>query len=545
MNPPSALLYVGAAWLLWKILQRIIRSSPLDQLNGPKSVSWFSGNLSQLFNRHGWGFVDGLANDYGSVSKIYGLFGKQVLHLYDPLALHHIILKDAQFYDEAPWFYEMNQMTFGPGLLSVNGDHHRKQRKMLNPVFSIAHMRHMTPIFYRVAHKLKDAILNEVQDESNQVNMLGWMGRAALELVGQGGLGYSFDPLTESVPNDFGDALKAFLPLTFSFGPFRFFTHYAKYFGSPTFRRKLIDYLPIKRLHRVAEVVDQIYFMSKKIFDSKKAALAAGDEAVLEQVGEGKDILSVLMKANMVASEEDRLPEDELLGQMSTLVFAASDTTSTALTQILHALAEHPEAQEKLREEISEASRDGDIPYDELVDRMPYMDAICRETLRLHPPVTFVFRESLKDNILPFSEPITTKDGTTITEMPVDKGTTILISLRACNRNKAIWGEDALEWKPERWLTTLPKTVTDAKIPGVYSNLMTFLGGGRSCIGFKFSQLEMKVILSVLLTTFKISLPDNKDDIVWNLAGVRYPTVGNDTKPSFPMKVERLLRSEL
>ena len=101
---------------------------------------------------------------------------------------------------------------------------------MLNPVFSINHMRHMTPIFYRISHKvyfslftvcfllliflarqLRDAVSAEVKDGPRDVNILGWMGRTALELIGQGGLGYSFDPLTEDVPNEFGDALKAFL----------------------------------------------------------------------------------------------------------------------------------------------------------------------------------------------------------------------------------------------------------------------------------------------------------------------------------------------
>lgn len=64
------------------------------------------------------------------------------------------------------------------------------------------------------------------------------------------------------------------------------------------------------------------------------------------------------------------------------LIFSATDTTSTALTQILHTLAENPDAQEKLRAEIREAGQNGDIPYDQLTT-LPYMDAICRETLRL------------------------------------------------------------------------------------------------------------------------------------------------------------------
>ncbi|KAH9950796.1 hypothetical protein B0H21DRAFT_681895, partial [Amylocystis lapponica] len=51
-------------------------------------------------------------------------------------------------------------------------------------------------------------------------------------------------------------------------------------------------------------------------------------------------------------------------------------------------------------------------------------------------------------------------------------------------------GTKYLEWKPERWLSPLPSTVTEARVPGVYSNLVTFLGGGRGCIGFKFSEVE-------------------------------------------------------
>ena len=66
----------------------------------------------------------------------------------------------------------------------------------------------------------------------------------------------------------------------------------------------------------------------------------------------------------------------------STLVFAATDTTSGALTQILQLLAQNPEVQDKLREEISAATENGEIPYDDIVS-LPFLDAVCRETLRL------------------------------------------------------------------------------------------------------------------------------------------------------------------
>ncbi|EJF59827.1 hypothetical protein DICSQDRAFT_108479 [Dichomitus squalens LYAD-421 SS1] len=81
----------------------------------------------------------------------------------------------------------------------------------------------------------------------------------------------------------------------------------------------------------------------------------------------------------------------------------------------------------------------------------------------------------------------------------------------------------------------LPERVAEAKVPGIYSNLMTFLGGGRACIGFKFSQLEMKVILCLLLSKFTLT-PSDKE-IHWNLSGVRFPTVDGNSKPSMPMNV--------
>ena len=58
-----------------------------------------------------------------------------------------------------------------------------------------------------------------------------------------------------------------------------------------------------------------------------------------------------------------------------------------------------------------------------------------------------------------------------MTEIPVPKGTTIQVGIVSSNWNKAVWGKDAMEWKPERWIDPLPKTVEEAKIPGVYSNL--------------------------------------------------------------------------
>lgn len=80
-------------------------------------------------------------------------------------------------------------------------------------------------------------------------------------------------------------------------------------------------------------------------------------------------------------------------------------------------------------------------------------------------------RRTRQDVVLPLSEPIHGEDGSLIHEIPVPKDTMVIIGIRACNRNKAIWGDDAQEWKPERWLAPLPEEVGKAHVPGVYANL--------------------------------------------------------------------------
>ncbi|TCD65651.1 cytochrome P450-dit2 [Steccherinum ochraceum] len=525
-------------------LVRFLRRTPLQNIPGPEPVSWWKGNLGYLYDRHGWSFLDRL-DTYSGVARVDGLFGAKLLYVFDPAALQHIVTKEQTSFDPAAWFTESLKMTFGPGLLSAYGEQHRKQRKMLNPVFSIAHMRDMTPIFYEIAHKLRDAISAEIEDGARELNILDWMGRTALELIGQGGLGYSFDSLTKDAINPFGDAIKSFVPAIFTtFGYLRFLTPYVAFIQYISFRRVLLDRVPWAGFQNFLKIVDKLNYMSTSVYEGKRTALAAGDAAVTEQVGRGKDIMSILLKANMSASQDDQLGEADLIGQMVTLLFAATDTTSGALSQILQLLAEHQDVQDKLRDEIRAAKQGDFIGYDDL-HTLPFMDAICRETLRLYPPVSFVYRQANQTTSLPLSQPIRGNDGSMLNEITVPKGTMTVVGVRSCNRNKALWGEDALEWKPERWLSSLPDAVINARIPGVYANLMTFFGGSRSCIGFKFSQLEMKIVLSVLIDSFNFHIPEDKGaKIVWNLAGVKFPTVGKDSlKPAFPMIVERLAKA--
>ena len=83
-----------------------------------------------------------------------------------------------------------------------------------------------------------------------------------------------------------------------------------------------------------------------------------------------------------------------------------------------------------------------------------------------------VSHRALKDTVIPLQFPIKSKDGLSdIDEVFVPKGTEIYISILGANRSKMIWGEDAEEWKPSRWLGSLPSSVSEAHLPGVYSQM--------------------------------------------------------------------------
>ncbi|KAH9941101.1 cytochrome P450 [Epithele typhae] len=200
-------------------------------------------------------------------------------------------------------------------------------------------------------------------------------------------------------------------------------------------------------------------------------------------------------------------------------------------------------AVQQLRSELFEAQGGAgaraDVPYDDLV-KLPYLDAVCRETLRVFAPVVLSQRVAIQDTVLPFSAPVRTRDGhAEIAELAVPRGTAVLVQYQASNADRTLWGPDAREWKPERWLAPLPATLEDARVPGVYAHLMTFAAGSRSCIGFKFSQLEMKVVLSVLLTAFSFELTDKP--VAWNSSAVLYPTMGEgSTRPELLLMVKAL-----
>ncbi len=167
----------------------------------------------------------------------------------------------------------------------------------------------------------------------------------------------------------------------------------------------------------------------------------------------------------------------------------------------MHFLAEHPEVQEKLFREVSRVS--GDVPSYEELDSFPYLIAVVNETLRLAPAVPvdpkvgflfvlcFLFdsfqKVALEDDVLPGSG------------VRVHKGDNVEWSAWSLGRRKEHFGEDCMEYRPERWIEndSLPKTNRPPFVP--------FQFGPRTCLGMRMALCDMYAVLIMLVRRFRVS----------------------------------------
>ncbi|PIA97616.1 Cytochrome P450 52E1 [Cercospora beticola] len=164
---------------------------------------------------------------------------------------------------------------------------------------------------------------------------------------------------------------------------------------------------------------------------------------------------------------------DEIL---STL-FAGRDTTASLLTNIFFVVSRRPDIWRALQEEINQALPDGQRPNSDQLKQLKYLRALVNESLRLHPVIPGNTRQALEDTVLPSGGG---PDGTAPVFIP--KGEMVRFNTFAMQRRKDLYGEDALDFRPERWLDT--GSFKGLRVSWEY---IPFGGGPRICLGQMFA----------------------------------------------------------
>ncbi|KAG8794251.1 hypothetical protein FRC12_025164, partial [Ceratobasidium sp. 428] len=328
---------------------------------------------------------------------------------------------------------------------------------------------------------LRDILLDQLSTNPNgtTINVLQWLTYATLDIIGVAGFGYEFNSLRDGDEDELAKAFNKVFDTNQGNLVFEAVKGTAaRAVGMSTARSRL--------LKTNMEITKRI---GSKIIADKKALLEQEEKD--ETTTKGRDILSILIRSNMAQETvgvqgDQTMSDDEVLGQISTFLAAGHETTSTTTAWALYALSKQPHIQAKLREELQDAKL-GEEPSMAELEKLTYLDNVIRETLRLYPAVPMVSRMAYEDAVIPVGQPYKDRYGVTQSEIRIQKWDTIRISISSMNRAKDVWGEDALEFRPERWDNPPPMV---KEMPGVWSNLMTFIEGPNSCIGYRFAVVE-------------------------------------------------------
>jgi len=532
-------------YLLWKICNRYYGKSCLDHIPGPRCTSLLLAGFSGITSRDGWSFMNDLANGYGGVVRLRDMFGNKIAYVTDPVALSSIVGKDHHLYEEPYEFLLASRLLFGPGILSVVGDVHRRQRRLMNPTFSTGNLRYLTPVLANIGDTFRTAIQGQVKDDPRDIDMSKWVARVILEMTGRAVLDYSFDSLVEETENEYASAIKDAFPTLFAVPlHFVFILTWAKVFGITQIPSWIAKVYPSAKVQRAKKTWDMLWTQAERLVEEKMNVVTLTDKSALQEDGKvayGKDVLTTLLEANVSAQPEDRLTREEIIASVNTVIFGAVESTANMVSRILHTLALHPDAQERLSREIVAASEAGASLTYEHVMELPFLDAVYQETARAYPPVHVMNRELTEEKaILPLGRPLEDVSGRLVNEIVLEKGVTVAIGIHGYNTSKAVWGDDATEWKPERWLSS--EAPPEVPCGGIYSNTMTFLGGPRSCIGFKYAEVQIKMTLYHLLQSFTFSL--GQEEVVWNTSRIIFPSTarGGADSTSMPLRVEAIGR---
>ncbi|KAI0292218.1 cytochrome P450 [Multifurca ochricompacta] len=467
-------------------------------------------------------------DSYGMVARIWAPCNDDRLWISDPKALQYI-LQTSRYNMVKPYAarFLLNSAT-GPGVNGAEGEDHYRQRRILLPAFGPSESRAQIPVFRQCASELVDEFKSKMESQgstSQETNIPHFLTYAILNALGLAAFNYNFRGHGKD-REEFTASLRDFM---------------VKGFGLPSngkvFFQGIMDHLPTWMLDLMVNLPSSgLTFLRRHVELSNGIAQQLIQSRLTEEDdGNQKDALSRIVIANRSESERWRLSDKELFPQLATILGAGHETTVTSLGWILFELANHPDEQWQLREEIlaARAGENGDDSKMVNLDALPFMNAVIKETLRFDTVVPHLFREAIRDEVVPLSKPIRCKSGKVIDELFIPKGTSIIISDVAYNRNKELWGEDADVWRPSRWLDGTVKNT------GFNVGVMSFGAGHRACLGWRFAVTEIQSFMFELLWGLQFELTEKSTRVRKENCLVMLPMVGGEEEKGnqLPLKV--------
>lgn len=491
--PQLAGLFIALYWIVWRGWIFPTYFSELRHIPTVKGFPLWGQFIPIIFEECGvpqrrW------HRQHGPIIRYFFPFGCERLSIADDQAIRHMTVKNPYNYPKPVRAKLWMVRILGEGVLLAENTEHSYQRKTLNPGFSISAIRSFTPIFWEKGLLMADLQRQEMEaagQSTISIEVLEWLNRCTLDIIGKAGFGYNIDSLEDATL-----PIRHAYRLVFNFDLSSRILH-----GVQAFFPKS-KHLPAQ-MNRDMEMARSIILDKATTIINEKLGDAENDT-------NAKDVLALIAQENLRLKDkgEAGLSFETMRDQIMTFLAAGHDTTATGLAWTIHLLSIYPEVQDRLRQEIRrympflfdrEWHFDPETTTPTDPDLLPYLDNVCRESLRYIPPIPMTVRESREDDVLD--------------QYKIPRGTVLYMLANAINRMEWFWGDDADDFNPDRW-DDLPKTA----VPNAF---MTFLQGPRGCLGRKFAEVEMKVLLCILLSRWQFSrdfdTPDPEDWKMWRL----------------------------
>lgn len=413
---------------------------------------------------------------------------KPIVVVATPKAAKKVLGEQAKF-PKGPDYTSKFGRVFGAGLVTSTGEAHSRARRVLGKFFVKAAVEAHLPTMRAIADELAEAVLEprlegaasavvDVQEYFHMVT-LHIFCRTQLSLdVGK--LGTIECPLSREGEFSYVrhcDAERFMPPGVVAHWMADEVSH-----GSNVIGTHILFDIPVSLLfpgvrRTVTSLAQFTKFLGRLVDDRRRR---------LESPSCPEDCLTALLREQR-ANASMPLSDREICQQIVTLISAGHDTTAYFCCYATLMLAKHSDIQSRLRAELAD-----DDAFDWPTS---LLKRVVQEVLRLYPVIPMVTRQCSTDTTLPAA---------TGDELRVPQGTRLVVPFFALNRLPHLWGPDAAEFNPDRWLDANNRTPTEG-IQFYKNGFMPFGYGSRTCIGYTLALLETRAILARLLARYEIT----------------------------------------
>ncbi|MBS1594801.1 MAG: cytochrome P450 [Bacteroidetes bacterium] len=421
-------------------------------MNSPRLPTGPKGNIiftaARELRTNVLGLIERHQREYPDISRLR-IGPYYYVNVYQPDMIEHI-LSHSDLYSKGRENANLKYLL-GNGLLTNEGEFWMKQRRLIQPVF---HKRRLATFVEQIKDCTERLMADWEQHGSTTMDIHAEMTQITLSIVSRTLLSTDTGGWFREISDALGYLMK----------------------GLSTETTKLIrlpQWMPTPYNIRMARNREILNKMILGIIADRRATKVQHD-----------DLLSMLMEVED-ADTAERMTDAQLRDEVITIFLAGHETTANAMSFALYLMARHPEAAQRIREETAAVLADGPLTYESLM-RLDYTTRAVKEVMRLYPPAWIIGREATQDDV--------------IGDYLIKKGDTMMLFPYLTHRMEQYW-EEPLRFDPDRFL---PERMKDRPRYAYFP----FGGGARLCIGNNFAMMEMQLILALICSRYKFSVPD-------------------------------------